>query len=121
MIRRPPSSTPTYTLFPYPTLFRSNGYDPSILRSVELGLSCADAGLGAAQRFDASMALCPVNGQFNAVRIRTGKPARQFLMRVLGPANPLPDLSASATAARIDEAGIGISSGVLTEIVRAHV
>src|SRR3546814_12536121 len=35
-------------------------------------------------------------------------------MRVLGPANPLPDLSASATAARIDEAGIGISSGVLT-------
>ena len=91
-----------------------NGYDPAILRSVELGRYCADAALGAAQRFDASMALCSGNGRVNAVRIRTGKPARQFLMRVLGPANPLPDLSATATAARIDEAGIGISSGVLT-------
>src|SRR3546814_19445002 len=27
MTRRPPSSTPTYTLFPYPTLFRSGGVD----------------------------------------------------------------------------------------------
>ncbi|UZW57206.1 hypothetical protein NUH86_21005 [Sphingobium sp. JS3065] len=91
-----------------------NGYDPAILRSVEWGRYCADAGLSAAQRFDASMTLCPGNGRVNAVRIRTGKPARQFLMRVLGPANPLPDLSAGATAARIDEAGVGITSGVLT-------
>jgi len=91
-----------------------NGYDPAILRSVELGRYCADEALSAAQRFDASMALCPGNGRVNAVRIRTGKPARQFLMRVLGPANPLPDLAASATAARIDEAGVGITSGILT-------
>nr|WP_087574369.1 pilus assembly protein TadG-related protein [Sphingomonas sp. CDS-1] len=91
-----------------------NGYDPAILRSVETGRYCADAGLGAAQRFDPSMALCPGNGRVNAVRLRTGKPARQFLMRVLGPANPLPDLAASATAARIDEAGVGITSGILT-------
>ncbi|KKW91702.1 TadG family pilus assembly protein [Sphingobium chungbukense] len=91
-----------------------NGYDPAILRSVETGRYCADAGLGAAQRFDASMALCPGNGRVNAVRIRTGKPARQYLMRVLGPANPLPDLAASATATRIDEAGVGITSGILT-------
>src|SRR3546814_7581171 len=27
MTRRPPSSTPTYTLFPYPTLFRSGVVD----------------------------------------------------------------------------------------------
>src|SRR3546814_4635270 len=27
MTRRPPRSTPTYTLFPYPTLFRSNASD----------------------------------------------------------------------------------------------
>lgn len=91
-----------------------NGYDPAILQSVELGRYCADAGLSAAQRFDTSMALCPGNGRVNAVRIRAAKPARQFLMRVLGPANPLPDLAASATAARIDEAGVGITSGILT-------
>src|SRR3546814_16605635 len=45
-----------------------NGYDPSILRSVELGRYCADAGLGAAQRFDASLALCPGTGQVKDVR-----------------------------------------------------
>lgn len=91
-----------------------NGYDPAILQSVELGRYCADAAIAPAQRFDPSMTLCPGNGRVNAVRIRTGKPARQFLMRVLGPANPLPDLAASATATRIDEAGVGITSGILT-------
>ncbi len=91
-----------------------NGYDPTILQSVELGRYCPDVGLNAAQRFDAGMALCPGNGRVNAVRIRTGQPARRFLMQVLGPANPLPDLAASATAARIDEAGVGITSGILT-------
>lgn len=91
-----------------------NGYDPAILQSVELGRYCADARLGPDQRFDPSLSRCPGNGRVNAVRIRTGKPARQFLMRVLGNADPLPDLSATATAARIDEAGIGITSGILT-------
>src|SRR3546814_12658147 len=32
MIRRPPRSTRTDTLFPYPTLFRSDGFDPQLLR-----------------------------------------------------------------------------------------
>jgi uncharacterized membrane protein len=91
-----------------------NGYDPAILQSVELGRYCADAALPAAQRFDASLSRCPGDGRINAVRIRTGKPARQFLTRVLGGANPLPALSAGATAARIDEAGLGITSGILT-------
>ena len=91
-----------------------NGYDPAILRSVELGRYCADAALSASQRFDASFTRCPGNGQPDAVRIRTGKPSRQFFTRVLGGANPIPDLSATATAARIDEAGVGVSSGILT-------
>lgn len=91
-----------------------NGYDPAVLRSVELGRYCADGRLPAEQRFDPSLARCPGNGRVNAVRVRTGKAPRQYLTRVLGPANPLPDLSATATAARIDEAGIGISSGLLT-------
>src|SRR3546814_19776685 len=38
MIRRPPSSTLTYTLFPYTTLFRSilnqRGYDPDVVEAV---------------------------------------------------------------------------------------
>lgn len=91
-----------------------NGYDPAILQSVELGRYCADSRIGAGQRFDPSLARCPGNGQINAVRIRTSKPARQFLTKVLGSANPLPDLAATATAARIDEAGMGITSGILT-------
>ena len=43
-----------------------NGYDPAILRSVELGRYCADAALSAPQRFDASFTRCPGNGQPNA-------------------------------------------------------
>lgn len=91
-----------------------NGYDPAILRSVELGRYCPDAGLGTEQRFDPSLSLCPGDGRINAVRIRTGKPSRQYLTRMLGEANPIPDLAATATAARIDEAGVGITSGVIT-------
>ena len=91
-----------------------NGYDPAILRSVELGRYCADAALSAPQRFDASFTRCPGNGQSTAIRIRTGKPSRQFFTRVLGGANPIPELAATATAARIDEAGVGVSSGILT-------
>src|SRR3546814_14233242 len=34
MIRRPPRSTRTDTLFPYTTLFRSHGFDVKILRQV---------------------------------------------------------------------------------------
>ncbi|HKY79901.1 MAG TPA: TadG family pilus assembly protein [Sphingobium sp.] len=91
-----------------------NGYDPAILRSVELGRYCADAALAAPQRFDPSLSRCPGDGRINAVRLHTGKPSRQFLTRILGGANPIPELAATATAARIDEAGIGITSGILT-------
>ncbi len=91
-----------------------NGFDPAILRSVVLGRYCADAAVPASQRFDASFTRCPGNGQSTAVRIQTGKPSRQFFTRVLGGANPIPALSATATAARVDEAGVGVSSGILT-------
>lgn len=92
----------------------SNGYDPAILRSVEVGRYCPDAATTAADRFDPSFARCPGDGRANAVRVRTGKASRQFLTRVLGSASPIPELGATATAARIDEAGVGISSGILT-------
>lgn len=91
-----------------------NGYDPAILRSVQFGRYCPDARLAAGQRFDPSLTLCPGDGRINAVRVQTGKPSRRYLTRVLGAADPIPDLAATATAARIDEAGIGITSGILT-------
>jgi uncharacterized membrane protein len=91
-----------------------NGYDPAILRSVEVGRYCPDAATPADQRFDTTFARCPGDGRTNAVRVRTGMPSRQFLTRVLGSANPIPELGATATAARIDEAGVGITSGILT-------
>src|SRR3546814_20607577 len=46
MIRRPPRSTRTDTLFPYTTLFRSNAYDPDITGF--MGLFKAACGHGAA-------------------------------------------------------------------------
>ena len=91
-----------------------NGYDPAILRSVQLGRYCPDARLASAQRFDPGLTRCPGDGRVNAVRVRTGKPSRRYLTRVLGSADPIPDLAATATAARIDEAGIGITSGIIT-------
>lgn len=91
-----------------------NGYDPAILRSVELGRYCPDARLGSTQRFDPSLTRCAGDGRVNAVRLRTGKPSRRYLTRILGSADPIPDLAATATATRIDEAGVGITSGILT-------
>lgn len=93
---------------------QGNGYDPAVLQSVEVGRYCPDASLTPAQRFDSSLSRCPGDGRANAVRLRTGKPSRQFLTRMLGPANPIPALAATATAARIDEAGVGITSGIVT-------
>ena len=91
-----------------------NGYDPAILRSVVVGRYCPDAATPTDQRFDATFTRCPGDGRMNAVRVQTGIPSRQFLTRVLGSANPIPELAATATAARIDEAGVGITSGILT-------
>ncbi|MPS70158.1 MAG: hypothetical protein E2586_16890 [Novosphingobium sp.] len=91
-----------------------NGYDASVLKSVQLGRYCADSGLSSEQRFDATMARCPGNGLANAVRVTTGKSARRYLTGVLGDASPIPDLGATASAARVDEAGVGITSGLLT-------
>src|SRR3546814_12026023 len=39
MIRRPPISTRTDTLFPYTTLFRSNAADPAFRKDILAGLS----------------------------------------------------------------------------------
>lgn len=91
-----------------------NGYDASVLKSVEIGRYCADAALDSGSRFDPTFTRCPGNGKATAVRLVTGKVGRRFLTGVLGQASPIPDLSATAAAARIDEAGLGVTSGLLT-------
>jgi len=91
-----------------------NGFAASVFKSIEIGRYCPNVHLQPAQRFDTSYTLCAGNGQSNAVRIKTSAPSRQYLSRILGPANPIPQLAATATAARIDEAGIGITSGIVT-------
>jgi len=91
-----------------------NGFDPAVLQSVEIGRYCPDAALAPADRFDAGFTRCPGNGQATAVRLRTAAPSRRFLSSLLGPADPIPHLAATATAARIDEAGLGLTSGIVT-------
>ncbi|MDE8650505.1 TadG family pilus assembly protein [Novosphingobium album (ex Liu et al. 2023)] len=91
----------------------SNGYDPGVLQSVTTGRYCADSHLAASARFDTSFTRCPGNGRANAVRLTTSKPSRRFLTGIMG--NVLiPDLAATATAARIDEAGVAVTSGLIT-------
>ncbi len=96
------------------TYLSRNGYDPGILKSVQVGRYCADIALTPEQRFDTTYSRCPGNGLANAVRIEAGRPSRRYLSAVLGGATVIPDLAATATAARIDEAGVGITSGILT-------
>lgn len=91
-----------------------NGYDASVLKTVEVGRYCADIAQAADQRFDPTLSRCPGNGLANAVRLTTGKESRKFLTGILGGTDPIPELSSTASAARIDEAGVSVTSGLLT-------
>lgn len=91
-----------------------NGYDASVLHAVQIGRYCADGSLNSADRFDATMSWCPGNGQANAVKIETVRKSRRFLTGILGANVIVPDLAATASAARIDEAGVEITTGLLT-------
>jgi uncharacterized membrane protein len=96
-----------------------NGYAASVVSSVQFGRYCADDSLTSGNRFVASNTPCAgevrEGGAYpdTAVRLVTTKPSRRFLTGILGGANPIPALSATATAARIDEAGIGVTSDIL--------
>ncbi len=97
-----------------------NNIDPSVLQSVETGRYCPDSALDAGQRFIAGATNCAnqsgaSNGQANAVRVTTRRPSRRYLSAILGGA-VIPDQTATATAARIDEAGIGVTSGGLLDV-----
>ncbi|WP_235037616.1 MULTISPECIES: pilus assembly protein TadG-related protein [unclassified Novosphingobium] len=95
-----------------------NGYDASVLKKVEVGYYCANISRASGSRFvaagSADVANCPGSSVNNAVRLTTGKASRQFLSGTLGGASPIPQLGATASAARVDEAGIAVTSGLLT-------
>jgi uncharacterized membrane protein len=94
------------------TYLTRNGYPASVLKTVAIGRYCPDTHTTWSNRFDPSGTQCPgpVN---NAVRLTTQSPSRRFLTGILGN-TVVPDLAATATAARIDEAGVEITSGLLT-------
>jgi uncharacterized membrane protein len=92
-----------------------NGYQSSVLKSVEVGYYCASMWRAAGDRFATTAgADCPGSTVQNAVRIVTGRPSRRFLTGIMGGASPIPELAATASAARIDEAGVSVTSGHLT-------
>lgn len=95
----------------------SNGYSETVLQSVEVGRYCSDIMMATADRFGPAGDVCPGIGARNvrntAVRLHTSLASRQFLGAVFGRNSPIPPMAATATAARIDEAGIGITTGVL--------
>jgi len=93
-----------------------NGYDVSVLKSVEVGYYCANIARDSGARFIPGAGAstdCPGSTVQNAVRLKTGKPSRRFLTGVLGNTSLIPDLSATASAARIDETGLAITSDIL--------
>jgi uncharacterized membrane protein len=104
------------------TYLTSNGYDASVIKSVEVGYYCANQDLAASgnsgsrfiasSSFNGSVCAGSVKGQ-NAVRLTTGAASRQYLTGVLGGASPIPELAATASAARIDEAGVAVTSDLL--------
>lgn len=92
-----------------------NGYAAGVIASVQAGRYCPDKSLPAAGRFFASAAAspCPGNGLANAVRLKTRQSGAPYVLAMLGGAAAVPDITAAATAAKIDEAGLQISSGAI--------
>jgi uncharacterized membrane protein len=97
-----------------------NGFEADDITSLALatGTYCADASMGSGARFRQQVALCP--GEMrdasyaapNAVRVETGITAPLLLSRVLAPGRDNYPISASATAARIDEAAFQAGTGI---------
>ena len=95
----------------------SNGYSASVITSLQVGRYCADIDLPATGRFftlDAVPPSCQGNGLSNAVRLQTQTTSQRYLTSLLGNASLRPQIAASATATRIDEAGVEMTSGVLS-------
>lgn len=101
------------------TYLGKNGF-PGLLNpnDVKLGRYCADKNITDPKaRFIGPAANCPgsisTDPKPNAVRVTATKDSTRFLTGVLGDYNPIPRLTATATAARIDEAGIATTGNIL--------
>jgi uncharacterized membrane protein len=111
------SIDPTNALARAQAFLVSNGYSASVITSLQVGRYCADIDLPATGRFftlDAVPASCQGNGLSNAVRLQTETTSKRYLTSLLGNVSLTPQIAASATATRIDEAGLEMTSGVLT-------
>jgi uncharacterized membrane protein len=93
-----------------------NGYPASVIQSVQVGRYCPDITLASTGRFFTSGApdTCPGDGSPDAVRLQTSSESKRYLTSVLGNGGVIPTLSGMATAARIDEAGVEMTSGLLS-------
>lgn len=95
-----------------------NGFPDLISEDdVEVGCYSVDETLAPKARFIGPATSCPgtfpATPQANAVRVTATKQSTRFLTNVLGDFSPIPQLSATATAARIDEAGIATTGNIL--------
>lgn len=94
-----------------------NGYPASTLVSVQVGHYCANSTLAPTARFITGTAPANCAGGTlanTAVRLQTTGQSHHFLTGILGVGALFPALSGTATATRIDEAGIEMTTGVLT-------
>lgn len=99
-----------------------NGFDADDITDFGTGTYCADEAMASNQRFRrGDISFCPgdrraedndVAPMPNAVRVETGITAPLFLSRVLAPGRDNYPISASATAARIDEAAFQAGTGI---------
>lgn len=101
-----------------------NGFDADDITSAVAvaGTYCADEAMAPSARFRLEVKLCPGDRRSeneeefvptpNAVRVETGITAPLFLSRVLAPGRDNYPISASATAARIDEAAFQAGTGI---------
>ncbi|WP_172668354.1 TadG family pilus assembly protein [Sphingobium sp. YBL2] len=94
-----------------------NGFRDVELLPVQTGRYCADSAKNADRFIDAD-AKCrdeddSVVRQANAVRLTTRKKSKRFLTSMFSSLDPMLELTATATAARIDEAGIATTANFL--------
>ncbi|MDB5715678.1 MAG: hypothetical protein JWO15_3075, partial [Sphingomonadales bacterium] len=95
------------------SFFVRNGYPASAVTSVTLGRYCADKDMASTARFVTNFAACPGNGLRTAVRVHATAQSKSYLTSALGGGSLIPQLASTATAARIDEAGLEINTGAL--------
>jgi uncharacterized membrane protein len=97
------------------TYLANNGYPASKLKSivVTLGYYCPD-GDASTKSFSTTSSACPGGTMGNtALKLETTAQSTSYLTSALGGGALIPQLASSATATRIDEAGLEMTTGVL--------